>query len=98
MLTKFLSTLPFILINLQHQSFQVSSFWMIYVNRMIVWLVELEYYLRLASCFDSGCHHYALELRLIDGLRAAESEQESAFFYLFHRFEIDEFVALQTSM
>ena len=92
------ATVEMTLVDLQNQSLQIRSFWMINIYRMIFWLRELIQNLCFAAGIDSGSHHDALELRFVDSLRAAESEQQTAGVYLSDRFLVYEFVTLQSTV
>ena len=69
------------LLHIQHQPFQVFSFGMIDVDGMVGWLMQLMQDANLPLCHGcrrEDCHS---ELVFVDGLRAAEGEEDAARLY-----------------
>ena len=73
----------FRLFHIQYQSFQIFPFWVVDVDGVVGWLVQLMKYAhvapRLGCCGEHGC----AELVFVDCLRATEGEQDATWLYLF---------------
>ena len=77
------------LFNVEDQSFQVFAFGMVDVDGMVGWLVQLMEDADFSLCHCCGSEDCHSELVLVDGLRAAEGEEDTAGLYLFESFGVE---------
>ena len=80
---------------LQYQSFQIFAFWVVDIDGVVCWLVELVEYAYVAFALG-GCSEYGeAKLVLVDCLGATEGEQYSARLDFLHGLGVEACVTLQ---
>ena len=81
--------------NIENQTLEVLSLWMVYIDWMVGRLVKLVQNTHLALGNGCSSEDRHTELILVDRLRATEGEENTALPYLLKRFLINLCIALE---
>ena len=83
------------LFDIEHQSLEVFAFWVVDVDWVVGWLVQLVQYADFASCLCCSSEYCIAEIVFCHYLRTAEREEYAAWLDFLECFLVEACVAFQ---